>query len=91
VGLMVNELVTNAFKHAFPNNENQRGEIWVACKKDVAGGYNLHVSDSGIGFKETVVNINSKGLMQVKALAEQLSASISEKSGEGVVFEFYFM
>ena len=89
VGLIVNELVTNAFKHAF--KENQPGEIWVACKKDAAGGYNLHVSDSGIGFKETVVNINSKGLLQVKALAEQLSATITKKSDEGVLFEFYFM
>lgn len=91
VGLMVNELVTNAFKHAFPQKENQRGEIWVACKKDVAGGYNLHVSDSGIGFKETVVNINSKGLMHVKALAEQLAATINEKHDHGVFFDFYFM
>ena len=95
VGLIVNELITNAFKHAFPpgalHTKNQRGEINIACKKDEAGGYNLHISDSGIGFKETVININSKGLMQVKALAEQLSASIIQKSGEGVVFEFYFI
>ena len=95
VGLIVNELVTNAFKHAFPpgavHTKNGPGEIHVACKKNDAGGYNLHVSDSGIGFKETLVNINSKGLMQVKALAQQLSATITEKSVEGVYFEFYFM
>jgi two-component sensor histidine kinase len=95
VGLIVNELVTNAFKHAFPqdgiNTQNRPGEIWIACKKDIAGGYNLHVTDSGIGYKETVININSKGLLQVKALAEQLSATINEKHDQGVFFEFYFM
>jgi len=87
-GLIVNELVTNSFKYAF--KEKQGGMINVVCEKDAKGGYKLQVSDSGTGFTRPLGNTSSRGLLLVKALAEQLRARMTERSEAGVSFEFYF-
>jgi len=47
VAMVVNELVTNCFKHAFPNNSF--GNIHVAYKPD-NGAFSLTVADNGVGF-----------------------------------------
>jgi two-component sensor histidine kinase len=47
VAMVVNELVTNCFKHAFPNNSF--GNIHVGYKLN-NGGFSLTVADNGVGF-----------------------------------------
>jgi two-component sensor histidine kinase len=70
LGLIVNEVVTNAFKHAFP--EGREGTITVRLGKTADGSGQLVVEDNGVGFDPAVPG---KGIGQrlIKALTEQLS------------------
>jgi two-component sensor histidine kinase len=90
-GLILNELVSNALKHAFPNGKT--GEIWV----ELAAGQNqqvkLRVSDDGIGFPETLnwQNTNSLGLNLVNSLVNQLEGVIKlGSSNGGTTFDITF-
>ena len=81
VGLITTELVTNAFKHAFPNG--MKGEILVdfTCKN---GECTLVVSDDGVGLANRQSNFRSRsGLRLVSSLALQLGAELSEAREPG--------
>jgi PAS domain S-box-containing protein len=52
VGLLVNELLTNAFKHAF--NGRETGLITVRCLHEQEDGYQIVVADDGIGLPDDV-------------------------------------
>jgi two-component sensor histidine kinase len=88
-GLILNELISNALKHGFP--EGRRGAIAIT---GATGGerITLEVRDNGIGLAPTldVRNAVSPGLQIVKILTRQLKgnfeASESENAGEGAVF-----
>lgn len=75
-GLIVNELVTNALKHGFP--EGRGGEVRVGLHTDAAGQVHLEVSDDGVGLPadfETKRAL-SLGLQLVSDLAQQLRATL---------------
>jgi two-component sensor histidine kinase len=76
-GLIVNELVSNALKHAFPGN--RRGSIEIDLARGEDGTVLLSVSDDGIGIPEQVdiANATTLGLQLVSLLAEQLGAEIA--------------
>lgn len=59
VGLMINELVTNAFKYAF---HQQEGQVNIAIEKKEIGVYKMTVSDSGPGLPPDLNWRKSKGL-----------------------------
>jgi two-component sensor histidine kinase len=88
IGLILNELVTNSFKHAFA--ENSEGQIRVSCEQGDDGQYFMSVADSGNGMAVNIPGENRRGLRLVKLLAHELQAKIIEKKKEGVEFEFYF-
>jgi len=75
LGLIINELVTNAYKHAFPDGV---GHIWVSFKK-VEKNYQLIVKDNGIGtpdnYKEKMEN--SLGMELIHLLSQQINAQLS--------------
>lgn len=75
-GLLVNEVVTNAYKHAFTNQE--KGCLSVELVTEGAGFF-LGISDDGKGLPETgfVSRPNSIGIQLVKTLTKQLKATIS--------------
>jgi two-component sensor histidine kinase len=75
-GLMVNELVSNALKHAFP--ESRGGRIHVGLVPD-DGRYRLVVEDDGKGFPAgfDLEASDTLGLKLVHILADQLDASIA--------------
>jgi PAS domain S-box-containing protein len=76
-GLAVNELITNALKHAFPAGRS--GEIVVHLGHDAEGWFELWVTDDGVGIPEHV-EIDSAptlGLQLVVLLADQLGGSFS--------------
>ena len=58
IGLIVNELITNAVKYAFP--DERKGEIFIQLKR-TAEGLILAVQDDGVGFSETAVEENEDG------------------------------
>lgn len=47
LGLIINELVTNALKYAFP--DGRQGEIEISLRRDEAGRLRLEVADNGVG------------------------------------------
>ncbi len=77
-GLLVNEVVTNAYKHAF--TDQQKGVLTVELVTEGAGFF-LGISDDGKGLPETgfVSRPNSIGIQLVKTLTKQLKAKITVK------------
>ena len=84
-GLMINELVSNAIKYAFP--DNRKGEITVKICK-VGGRTCIVVSDNGIGLPQglDIDNADSLGLQLVKVLAGQLNGTMEIERNGGTVF-----
>ena len=88
-GLLLNELITNALKHAF--KDGRRGRLQVLLFRT---GARLHlvVSDDGVGLPVglDVQRTGSLGLQLVSTLAEQLDASLEITSRAGARFEVAF-
>jgi PAS domain S-box-containing protein len=90
-GLLVNELVTNAFKHAFP--EDRGGEVRVELQPHEDGQrWCLRVADDGVGLPPDfdVQNMTSLGLKLIADLASQLGGTLAINPGGnacGTVFE----
>ncbi|MGH8068229.1 MAG: sensor histidine kinase [Candidatus Entotheonellia bacterium] len=81
-GLLVTELVTNSFKHAFP--DGLVGEIHMTLRQDPAGACVLIVGDTGVGLPKglDVRATESLGWQLVGLLTEQLRGTI-ELEGHG--------
>jgi two-component sensor histidine kinase len=89
-GLIVNELVSNGLKHAFP--DGKVGTIRVGINKNSEGENVLTVADNGIGFPEKVDfrNTTSLGLQIVNVLTGQLQGNIELSKTEGTRFSITF-
>jgi PAS domain S-box-containing protein len=92
LGLIVNELVSNAYKHAFP--DGRHGRIDLRLEKRDDGQVELAVADDGIGLPAGFDPARSRslGLRLVLSLAEQLGASLScvSPGGRGSLFAIRF-
>jgi PAS domain S-box-containing protein len=87
--LIVNELITNSLKYAFP--ENRKGVITI-CVKENLNIVSLSVEDNGIGFKEgfDFMNTDTLGLQLVISLTEQLDGKLEMKNEDGTKFLIIF-
>lgn len=87
-GLIINELVTNCFKYAFPGD--RKGEISVTLKRNDEGeGYRLRVADNGIGLPADfdIRGSDTLGLQLVVNLAEhQLQGKLEVLRNGGTTF-----
>jgi len=85
-GLIINELVTNSFKHAFP--DGQEGEVTIIFRQVDEGKYHLEVCDDGVGIPEDIDILKSPslGLQLVTVLIQQLSGEMKIKSEGGTNF-----
>jgi PAS domain S-box-containing protein len=95
LGLIINELISNAFKHAFPGN--RKGELLVNLEKSEDEEhdhdcYTLIVGDNGIGFPDGLDfrNSNSLGLELVFILVKQLRGVIDLEKENGTKFTINF-
>jgi two-component sensor histidine kinase len=89
-GLIVNELVTNAFKHAFPLDGRDRGRIRVALSQTVRT-VRLEVSDDGIGVSDESQRQGAVGLQLVSLWARhQLGGQLTVRSERGTTFTVEF-
>ena len=88
-GLVVNELVSNALKHAFPDGREGTVTIRLRAEGPV---YVLAVSDDGVGLPEDVdpSTTESLGLQLVDTLTRQLGGSLRIRRGNGTQFEIAF-
>lgn len=89
-GLLINELVTNAFKHAFP--DGQAGTIYIQLDQDEAQQFNLKIWDDGVGLPASVnwQDSTSLGLKLVRILAKQLKATITLDFSQGTSVQLTF-
>ncbi|MBZ8178727.1 PAS domain S-box protein [Oscillatoria salina] len=89
-GLIVNELVANIFKHAFPGD--RKGKIWLKLEKNKAREITLIVKDNGVGFPETIdwQNTESLGLQLVCTLTEQIEGKLELERSHGTTFKLTF-
>ena len=79
VALMMNELITNALKHAFP--DNRPGRLSITVQPD--GRYfGIKILDDGVGMPQEIVGARSFGKRLIESLARQLNASIAWQPGK---------
>jgi two-component sensor histidine kinase len=94
-GLILNELITNAYKHAFPENKPRPGA--VQCEINVSatrggGELTLTVANNGIGLPADLNLEKSEtlGLRLVKMLSHQINGSIELDRSVGTAFRLKF-
>jgi two-component sensor histidine kinase len=89
-GLILNELLCNALKHAFPTGRS--GEIRIDLKVDAARQVTLVMSDTGIGLPIELdfLNAETLGLQLISTLTEQLEGALTLDRGNGTVFTLTF-
>jgi PAS domain S-box-containing protein len=82
-GLIVNELLSNSLKHAFP--DGREGEISIRCRAGEDGWITLTVSDNGVGMPTGLDfrNTETLGLQLVTMLVKQLRGRITIDSEPG--------
>ena len=87
--LFVNELVSNSFKHAFP--DGRRGEIRVELRAVSGGSAMLAVGDDGVGIDVRIgADSGSLGLQLLPLFVEQLHGTLRRSAGPGTRFELHF-
>lgn len=90
MGLIVNELLTNSFKHAFP--KNKMGVIKITCQQLSKDRVLLEVADNGIGIIEVDNNKGDGfGTQLIDLLIVQLDGSIMNCNGAGTKVRMEFM
>lgn len=89
-GLIVNELVSNALEHAFPNGRS--GTIGINLSQDKHGKITLIVQDDGIGFPKDldVSQLDSLGLDLVWTLTQQIKGNLEIEQNQGTCFKLTF-
>jgi len=90
-GLVINELVSNALKYAFPDGRS--GRIDVAVVHQGEGLYTMSVADDGVGLPEgfDVETTDTLGLKVVHMLVvDQLEGTVSLGDGRGTRFDLVF-
>jgi len=94
-GLIINELVSNSLKHAFPPEGDRpagrEGEIRIGLSSD-NDKFTLMVSDNGFGFPKDLDfrNTESLGLQLVNTLVAQLEGTIELDRSAGMAFKITF-
>ena len=91
IGLILNELVSNSFKYAFPE-DFENGRIYIHIQNTKEGGF-FEYTDNGVGLPEDTESRseNSMGIRLIKRLVNQLQSTLNiDKTAEGVRFWFNF-
>ena len=89
-GLIVNELITNSVKHAFP--DDRQGMIKVSLYSTDIDRWIVEVSDNGVGIREdlNIEMATTLGLQLVKVLVSQINGSTEIKNDSGTTFRISF-
>jgi PAS domain S-box-containing protein len=89
-GLLINELVSNSLKHAFP--QQRSGKVSLQFAIDSQEQFRLVVQDTGIGLPEDLdlQSARSLGLRLIKALTRQLEGKLKITDQQGAIFQVTF-
>lgn len=90
LGLIVHELVSNAYKFAFA--EKQNGKVGIHLQSLDGNTYQLLVKDNGVGLPAgfNIANAQTLGLKLVRLLTEQLNGSVAIRPGPGTEISITF-
>ena len=100
LGMIVNELVSNSLKHAFPGRD--KGEIRIKLRREESRelesedckstSFALTVSDNGVGIPENldIEDLDSLGMQLVTSLVDQLDGELELKRDNGTEFIIRF-
>jgi two-component sensor histidine kinase len=90
LGLLINELVSNSFKHAFPGE--LCGEANIRLNSQNNGTVFLEVTDNGVGFPEHIdfQNPETLGLQLIRDLTKQINGQINLDGKAGTSFTISF-
>ena len=89
-GLLVNELLSNALRHAFP--DGRRGGVRIGLDRVAEEEVVVSVSDDGVGLPEALdcADARTLGLQLVGLLADQLAARVAIERGDPTRFSVQF-
>lgn len=90
LGLIVNELITNSLKHAFPEDIKSKPEITLKMSER-EDFYTLRVSDNGVGIQNDIIENGKKesfGQRLIRSLSKKLKASMSVTNDNGTSVSF---
>jgi len=87
LGLIVNELLTNTIKYAFPDGRS--GKVQIKLAQAANGNLQMQVSDDGVGKSGTITGTGFGGQL-VSLLTQQLEGTMKEENNNGthIFFEF---
>ena len=90
LGIILNELVINTLRHAFP--DDRPGEIFIRLAKNEGNTYTLQVRDDGVGIAGPVdlAKAESIGFQLIGTLAEQIRGEVKIETMPGVSFTITF-
>lgn len=92
LGLIINEIVTNSLKYAFPKGE--RGTLYIKLAQCDYPEFLLQIGDDGVGYDHQVLAqraVTSLGLSLMRRLTIQLKGTIEHvKTSSGTHYELYF-
>lgn len=89
LGLIVNEIISNCFKHAFKNDVHNKIEVYLRGNKNK---FVLEISDNGCGIAnmDAAREKGTLGLSLIYDLADQIDARIEYSGKNGSTFDIYF-
>jgi PAS domain S-box-containing protein len=91
LGFITTELLSNCYKHAFPNGKS--GEIQIGLNSLGENSFRLYVEDNGIGISEAmdIENAHSMGLKLINLFADQIGGELEISSNHnGTIFAISF-
>ncbi len=86
LALIINEIASNSFKYAFPNN--RKGEVYISLKRLDDEKYVLVVRDDGVGLPDGIDfnNTNTLGLKLINVLVQKLEGTIKINNIKGTEY-----
>jgi two-component sensor histidine kinase/PAS domain-containing protein len=90
-GLLLNEIISNAFKHAFPDKDKIDNELIITASES-NNNVRILVADNGIGLREEMIpeENNSLGMQLIYTLIEQLDGNIQLTGENGTKYLITF-
>ena len=92
LGLMINELATNAFKYAYTEDMAQP-KLSISIEPRDPGSYHMSVTDNGVGLPDSILDADSDsslGLKITRVLSDQLEATCWFDNSNGTAFHLLF-
>jgi PAS domain S-box-containing protein len=92
LGIIINELVSNSLKYAFPEKNDGKIKIKLHREEGMDTNFILVVSDNGVGISEDldIENLDSLGLQLVTSLVDQLEGELELNRNNGTEFIIRF-